>query len=61
MCSDIANSIKKLNPNIASPTDEYMKAMEHLYKYIKGTQDEVLVLDNNKVSDANGAARLSRR
>eukprot|EP00972_Heterocapsa_arctica_P113082 16435214-Heterocapsa_arctica.AAC.1 len=50
---DIAYSIKELARRIASPTEEDMRAMKHLLKYIEGTQDEVLVLGDSKFGVEN--------
>eukprot|EP00972_Heterocapsa_arctica_P100080 14758834-Heterocapsa_arctica.AAC.1 len=67
---DIAYCIKELARRVAGPTEEDAKAMTHLLKYIKGTQDEVLVLGNSEfgvedevevLADANWAEGPSRR
>eukprot|EP00972_Heterocapsa_arctica_P042836 6316452-Heterocapsa_arctica.AAC.1 len=45
---DIAYCIKELARRVAGPTEEDAKAMTHLLKYTKCTQDEVLVLGKSE-------------
>eukprot|EP00972_Heterocapsa_arctica_P003649 543959-Heterocapsa_arctica.AAC.1 len=50
---DIAYCIKELARRVTSPTEEDMKAMKHLLKYIQSTRDEVLVLGTSKFGVEN--------
>ena len=68
---DISYAIKELARNVAAPTQQHMRRMQHLLRYIKGTQDYVLKLgdgikgaDADEVTvlvDANWAEAPSRR
>ena len=45
---DISFVVGKLSPHFAEPTEEHWKAVKHVFRYLKGTQEYELCFNKNK-------------